>query len=141
MNFAAANVINQALYTKLAKARNPHVPGRFKEKYRLVNQVVQFNLNPRDTENKPSPDWAKYIFGKLIEFKANVLSQTRMSYPCLITKICKRHGVTGSKYVALEKLDLGILNSTTLMKVGLEILVRTNWGVYMLPKHSDHWEH
>lgn len=61
-------------------------------------------------------DWAKYIFKKMIEFKANAPAQTRMPFPCLVTKICKSSGVMSSKYAELERLKPGILNSTTLTK-------------------------
>lgn len=131
-NFTTAERINQALYINPADAGDPHVPGKFKENYTLLNQVVHFNLNPRGTENKPSLgegcmlyafmrqgticDWAKYIFKKMFEFKAIAPAQTRMPFPCLVTKICKSSGVRNGKYVELEKLNPGILNSTTLTK-------------------------
>lgn len=52
--FATADEINQALYINLADARDPHMPGKFKEEYKLINQLVHFSLNPQGAENKPS---------------------------------------------------------------------------------------
>lgn len=35
-NFASRDEINQALYTNPADAKRPHIPGKFKEEYRLL---------------------------------------------------------------------------------------------------------
>ncbi|KAF7152003.1 hypothetical protein RHSIM_Rhsim01G0146700 [Rhododendron simsii] len=124
--------INQALYINLADARDPHRPGKFKEEYKLINHVVHFNLNPGGAENHPSLkdakllyafmllgtviDWLASIFKQLIEFKANVSLSIRMSYPCLITKICRRYRVTGQKYLDKAKLEPAVINNSILTK-------------------------
>lgn len=132
-NFVMADEINDGLYTDSADARDHHRPGKFKEEYKLINQLVHHNLNPRGTENKPSKaegkmlyafmqpgvkiDWSAYIFKQLIEFKANAPTQTRMPFSCLITKICFDQGVSSVReYAELTKLESGIINSTILTK-------------------------
>lgn len=128
----ALDVINQALYTNPGDAKSPHVLGKFREKYRVVNQVVHYNINPRGTENKPSNeegemlyafmnpkfvcDWAKYIYGQMVDFKVYVALNTRMPFPCLVTKICLSQGVTSNKYASPELLGPGVINNTILMK-------------------------
>lgn len=131
-NYCTTDEINQAFYTNPADARDPHRLGKFKEEYKLINQVVHFNLNPQGIENHPSLkdgkllyafmqldtviDWSAFIFKQLIEFKANVSPSTRMPYPCLITKICRRHGVAGQKYLEKTRLEPGIINKNILTK-------------------------
>lgn len=41
----------QELYTYPRDVKLPHVPGKFKDDYRMVNQLVHYNFNPRGTEN------------------------------------------------------------------------------------------
>ncbi|KAI8530234.1 hypothetical protein RHMOL_Rhmol11G0040200 [Rhododendron molle] len=113
-NFASRDEINQALYTNPAEATRPHVPRKFKDEYRLINQFVHYNLNRRGTENKPTKskgemlyafmepgnviDWAKYIFRQMVEFKANGPTYTRMPYPCM-TRAAGAEGVPGGSYL------------------------------------------
>lgn len=45
--------IVQELYKNPREASLPHTPGKFKDVYRLVNQLLHHNFKPRGTENKP----------------------------------------------------------------------------------------
>ncbi|KAF7131954.1 hypothetical protein RHSIM_Rhsim09G0079300 [Rhododendron simsii] len=136
-DFASRDEVNQALYVNPAEAKRPHVPGKFKDEYRLINQFVHHNLNPRGTENKPARsegemlyffmepgnvfDWAKYIFQQMVEFKANVPTQTRMPYPCMVTKICLEKGVPRDAYEEWGKLEPGIINSSILTRSASQV--------------------
>lgn len=61
-HYCTTDEINQALYTNLADARDPHRPGKFKEELKLINQVVHFNLNPRGAKNHPSLKDGKLLY-------------------------------------------------------------------------------
>ncbi|KAI8555901.1 hypothetical protein RHMOL_Rhmol05G0210900 [Rhododendron molle] len=81
------DVIVNELYSTLPNFRvPPHKPGKFTDTYRILNQIVHYNLYPRGAENKPSKksaevmyvfmndadyaaDWAKFIFDQLVDFK------------------------------------------------------------------------
>ncbi|KAG5536406.1 hypothetical protein RHGRI_023993 [Rhododendron griersonianum] len=78
-----SNEILNDLYTTIPNVGvPPHRPGKFKDVYRVLNQVVHYNLYPRGAENKPSrrsaeilytfmndaeykADWAKFIFEQI----------------------------------------------------------------------------
>ncbi|KAF7126872.1 hypothetical protein RHSIM_Rhsim11G0002300 [Rhododendron simsii] len=78
-----SDVINNDLYTTIPSIRvPPHKPGKFKDIYRVLNQVVHYNLYPRGAENKPSKrsvetmyafmndaeyraDWSRFIFEQI----------------------------------------------------------------------------
>lgn len=131
-NFATPYDIAQDLYINPAEAEDPHVPGKFKPEYKLLNKFVHHNINPRGTENKPNEEegellfafaqpglkanWVEYIFGQIVEFKIVAALQTRMPYPCLIKKICRKYGVTGQKYAEKTKLEPGVINSNILTR-------------------------
>lgn len=89
------------LYDKRSDAHDPHKPGKFKELYRFINQVVCFNLYPQGREAEPTIkvgnllvtfmdnatvcDWALFAFGLICDFRgAN--QNLRLPFPCLITK-------------------------------------------------------
>ncbi|KAF7123874.1 hypothetical protein RHSIM_Rhsim12G0095700 [Rhododendron simsii] len=85
VNFSRAesidsDVINNDMYTTIPSVGvAPHKPGKFKDIYRVLNQVVHYNIYPRGAENKPlkrskeimyafvndaeyRADWARFIF-------------------------------------------------------------------------------
>ena len=61
----------------------PHRPGKLKQSYRLINQLVCHNLSPRGSEKHPSErvgkimwafgdagtvcDWALFIFAEMVD--------------------------------------------------------------------------
>jgi hypothetical protein len=61
-------------------------------------------------------DWASYIFLQIVEFKTSAPLNTRMPYPCLITKICRAQGATSEKFMENGRLEPGIINSAILAK-------------------------
>ncbi|KAF7148478.1 hypothetical protein RHSIM_Rhsim03G0131000 [Rhododendron simsii] len=61
-NFATPHDIAQGLYINPTEVEDPHVPGKFKPKYKLLNQFVHFNINPRGTENKPNEEEGELLF-------------------------------------------------------------------------------
>ncbi|KAI8551259.1 hypothetical protein RHMOL_Rhmol06G0171500 [Rhododendron molle] len=131
-NFATFDEIRQDMYEGEVVIADTHVPGRFREGYKLINQFVHHNLSPRGAENKPSfedgvllyafmqkgmkTDSASYIFKQIVEFKASAPTNSRMPFPYLITKICKEQGATASKYMEKSRLEPGIINITVLTK-------------------------
>lgn len=61
-------------------------------------------------------DWAKFIVNQLVDFKNNTISSTRMPFPCMITVLCKKHGVKSSVYNKKERLDPGAITGSFLKK-------------------------
>ncbi|KAF7127062.1 hypothetical protein RHSIM_Rhsim11G0026200 [Rhododendron simsii] len=57
------DMIIHDLYSVIPKVGvPPHVPGKFKDIYRVLNQIVHYNLYPRGAENKPSKKSARFSF-------------------------------------------------------------------------------
>ncbi|KAI8559903.1 hypothetical protein RHMOL_Rhmol04G0212000 [Rhododendron molle] len=84
----------QELYKIPREVNLPHVLGKFKDDYRLVNQLVHHNFNPRGTENKSDI----HEGGMIHEFM-----NTNVKVPA-------------SKFVDREKLNPGDINSSILTR-------------------------
>lgn len=109
----------------------PHRPGKFRASFRLANQLVCYNLDPRATEGKPSEttgnlmfaflaedtvcDWAQYIFTKIIEFR-DAPTQTRMPFPCLISAIGRATGELGQKWFKNDELKPDAIDVSLIRK-------------------------
>lgn len=117
------------LYERPDEAHLPHVPGRFKEEFKLLNQFWAYNIFPRHKENKPDEenciwmvafmhhryvyDWAVHYYMGIIEFRgAN--QAARLPYPCLITRICRSQMNNPIAYSKNDKLEPGNLNRSVL---------------------------
>ncbi|KAG5559436.1 hypothetical protein RHGRI_009092 [Rhododendron griersonianum] len=125
------NEIAGYLYEHRKNARIPHWPGRFTTAYRFINQVVCFNLYPRDREGAPQrsvgnlmyafmgedtvSDWALYIFGQMCDFR-DAPTTLRMPFPCLVTKILRTRNVPGKRFYSNEDLLPGDLDSSFIQR-------------------------
>ncbi|KAF7130700.1 hypothetical protein RHSIM_Rhsim10G0133900 [Rhododendron simsii] len=57
------DMIIHDLYSTIPKVGvPPHIPGKFKDIYRVLNQIVHYNLYPRGAENKPSKKSAEIMY-------------------------------------------------------------------------------
>ncbi|KAI8530876.1 hypothetical protein RHMOL_Rhmol11G0093800 [Rhododendron molle] len=125
-------LITNVLYMNPKMAIIPHVVGEFRDDIRVLNKAFHHNLYPRGLEHKPSwktrelmytfmnsrlvVGWAKFIFNQLVDFKNNMITLARMSFPCMITTLCKQQGVKGNDYKKMERLDPGPTIGTFLKK-------------------------
>ncbi|KAF7143784.1 hypothetical protein RHSIM_Rhsim05G0124600 [Rhododendron simsii] len=91
-------IINDMYTTIPSIGVPPHKPGKFKDIYRVLNQVVHCNLYPHGAENKPSKrsaeimyafmndteyraDWARFIFEQIVDFKG-----IRLAWPVVLSR-------------------------------------------------------
>ena len=104
---------------------DPHEVGEFTSNYRLLNQIIMYNILPSCTESKPTveggvimyafmqsefvADWADFIFEQICLFKGFTSQKTRIPYPCLITSICRDQNFPPKRSSLLHRLHLGLL--------------------------------
>ncbi|KAF7148667.1 hypothetical protein RHSIM_Rhsim03G0113600 [Rhododendron simsii] len=111
----------------------PHVPGKFKDIYRVLNQIVHYNLYPRGAENKPSKrsaeilyafmneneykaDWVNFIFEQIVDFKGDTFGTARCPYPCMITAFLRDKGISKGPYEKLDPPSPGTITKAVLVK-------------------------
>lgn len=111
----------------------PHKPGKFRDTYQILNQVVHYNLYPRGAENKPSKksakvmyaimndadyraDWAKFIFGQIVDFKGDTFGTARLPFPCMIFAFLRQKGISNGVYEKLKEPSPGIITKVVLVK-------------------------
>jgi hypothetical protein len=121
----------ETLYENPDEARLPHMPGLFKDDYKLLNQFLAYNLFPRQKENCPEAlsctwmvafmdpqyryDWALHLYLDMIEFRG-VNQRARLPYPCLITRICRDQLGNPEEHKKNDKLEPGNLNRSVLAR-------------------------
>ncbi|KAG5536408.1 hypothetical protein RHGRI_023993 [Rhododendron griersonianum] len=87
-----SNEILNDLYTTIPNVGvPPHRPGKFKDVYRVLNQVVHYNLYPRGAENKPSRRSA-------------------------ITAFLRQKGIERGEYEKLEPPSPGVITPAVVVK-------------------------
>lgn len=112
------NEVINAVYSDPSLYNGAFVPGCFKEECRFINKVLHANLYPRGSDHKPgrkgaelihafmSPnhviDIARFIFFQIVNFQVDNQESSRMPFPCMISALCKKQGVTGQMYTPLE---------------------------------------
>lgn len=111
----------------------PHRPGKFRDTYRILNQVVHYNIFSRGAENKPlrksaevmyvfmnddnyKADWARFIFEQLVDFKGDTFGMARLPFPCMITAFLRQKGKSKRQYAKLEEPSPGIISKAILVK-------------------------
>ena len=108
---------------------DPHEVGDFTSDYRLLNQIIMYNILPSCTESKPTveggvimyafmqsefvADWADFIFEQICLFKGFTSQKTRIPYPCLITSICRDQNFPAKKVKPTALLSPGIITMKT----------------------------
>ncbi|KAF7144894.1 hypothetical protein RHSIM_Rhsim04G0149100 [Rhododendron simsii] len=129
-----SDVINNALYTTIPSVGvPPHKSGKFKDIYRVLNQVVHYNLYPHGAENKPSKrsaeilyafmndaefkvHWARFIFEQIVDFKGDTFGTARCPHPCMITTFLWENGISKGPYEKLEQPSHGVITKAVLVK-------------------------
>lgn len=99
------------IVTALTDNPNSYNNGRFKsgsltDRYRLINWIVHYNLNPHGSEKSPwmsdgrflyvfnhgekeKVDWAKWIWDVMVEFWSKGPSNSNIPFPAMVTKLCE----------------------------------------------------
>ncbi|KAG5536407.1 hypothetical protein RHGRI_023993 [Rhododendron griersonianum] len=94
-----SNEILNDLYTTIPNVGvPPHRPGKFKDVYRVLNQVVHYNLYPRGAENKPSRRSAEIL------------------YTFMITAFLRQKGIERGEYEKLEPPSPGVITPAVVVK-------------------------
>ena len=125
------STIEQTLYENVQDCREPHVPGKFRPEYRVLNQVVCHNLVPRASAAMPRKrtgiiiwalgdpntvcDWAQFIFREMVEVR-DASKKCKMSFPCLLTRIIQGEYRLGDRYYPMHRLSPGPIDSTFLTR-------------------------
>ncbi|KAF7151554.1 hypothetical protein RHSIM_Rhsim02G0210000 [Rhododendron simsii] len=129
-----SDAVHHDIYTAIPnQGVPPHKPGKFTDLYRVLNQVLHYNLYPRGAENKPSKrsaeimfafkneseyraDWARFIFDQIVDFKGDTLGNARCPFPCMITQFLRDKGVDKGPYEKLEPPSPGIITKAVLTR-------------------------
>lgn len=132
--------VKSEIYEHPADYSLPHKPGKLTSTYKVLNQVVCFNLYPRGGENKPSEyvgqvmfalgdpdticDWALFMFCEMAAVRGT--NRGRLPFPCLLTRIFQAEGITGGRYAPMARLNPGT--------IGADFLTRSSGQVRAMPR-------
>ncbi|KAF7153817.1 hypothetical protein RHSIM_Rhsim01G0154400 [Rhododendron simsii] len=109
----------------------PHKRRKFRDTYRVLNQVVHYNLYPHRAENKPSrksaevmyvfmndadyrANWARFVFEQLVDFKGDTFGTARLPFSCMITTFLRQKGISKGVYEKLEEPSPKIITKAEL---------------------------
>lgn len=136
-----SEMVAEEIYENPRDYKVPHVPGKLTNTYRVLNQVVCFNLFPRGSENKPQEyvgkilwalgqedtvcDWAMFIFGEMVATRTAIKS-SRLPFPCLLTRMFHAEGFRARPFAQMERLDPGT--------IGADFLARSSAQTRAVPR-------
>ncbi|KAF7123762.1 hypothetical protein RHSIM_Rhsim12G0095600 [Rhododendron simsii] len=96
-----SDAINNDMYTTILSVWvPPHKPGKFKDIYKVLDQVVHYNLYPRG----------------IVDFKGDTFGTARCPYLCMITAFLREKGVSKGPNEKLEQPSPVVITQAVLVK-------------------------